>query len=103
MSGGIAYVLDEAGDFPIRCNRGMVDLEPLQEEADVETVKDLITRHVAYTNSTVGERVLIHWEEYQPKFVKVTPRDYKRALRAMKLAEEKGIPWEAAVMEGAHG
>ncbi|MBI4459625.1 MAG: glutamate synthase subunit alpha, partial [Acidobacteria bacterium] len=103
MSGGIAYVLDETGDFPIRCNRGMVDLEPLGSEEDVEEVKDLISRHLRYTQSSVAERVLIRWDEYQPKFVKVIPKDYKRALRAMKLAEEKGIPWEAAVMEGAHG
>ncbi|MBI4443019.1 MAG: glutamate synthase subunit alpha, partial [Acidobacteria bacterium] len=103
MSGGIAYVLDETGDFPVRCNRGMVDLEPLRDEEDVEGVKDLITRHLRYTHSSVAERVLIHWEQYQPKFVKVMPRDYKRALQAMKQAEEKGIPWEAAVMEGAHG
>ena len=103
MSGGVAYVLDETGDFPARCNLGMVDLEPLVEEEDVEEVKDLITRHLRYTSSSVAEQVLIHWDQYQPRFVKVMPRDYKRAMRAMKLAEEKGIPWETAVMEGAHG
>jgi glutamate synthase (ferredoxin) len=103
MSGGIAYVLDEAGDFRIRCNLGMVGLEPLVSEEDVEEVKDLITRHLRYTNSKVAERVLIHWEELQPKFVKVMPTDYKRALAAMKRAQQEGIPWETAVMEGAHG
>jgi len=103
MSGGIAYVLDEKGDFHTRCNLGMVELEPLVDEEDVAEVKDLITRHIRYTNSALGERVLIHWEELQPKFVKVMPRDYKRALAAMKKARELGIPWEEAVMEGAHG
>ena len=103
MSGGIAYVLDEAGDFRTRCNVGMVDLEPLEEEEDVEQVKDLIMRHIRYTKSALGERVLIHWDELQPRFVKIYPRDYKRALGAMKKAQEQGIPWETAVMEGAHG
>ncbi len=103
MSGGIAYVLDEAGDFRTHCNLGMVDLEPLMEEEDVELVKDLIMRHIRYTKSSLGERVLIHWDELQPRFVKIYPRDYKRALGAMKKAQEQGIPWETAVMEGAHG
>jgi glutamate synthase (ferredoxin) len=103
MSGGIAYVLDEAGDFPVRCNAIMVDLEPLVNEEDVEEVKDLLTRHLRYTNSKVAERVLIQWEELQRKFVKVMPKDYKRAMLAMKRAEKEGIPWEIAVMEGAHG
>jgi glutamate synthase (ferredoxin) len=103
MSGGIAYVLDEAGDFRTHCNLGMVDLEPLVEEEDVELVKDLIMRHILYTKSSLGERVLIHWDELQPRFVKIYPRDYRRAMMAMKKAQEQGIPWEEAVMEGAHG
>jgi glutamate synthase (ferredoxin) len=103
MSGGVAYVLDEAGDFKVRCNPGMVELELLTSEEDVDEVKDLLTRHLRYTNSKVAERVLIHWEELQRKFWKVMPKDYKRAVLAMKRAEKEGIPWEIAVMEGAHG
>ena len=103
MSGGIAYVLDERGDFRSRCNLGMVELEPLVIEEEVEEVKDLIMRHIRYTNSALGERVLINWDALQPRFVKVMPKDYKRALSAMKRARELGIPWEEAVMEGAHG
>ena len=103
MSGGVAYVLDEAGDFRSHCNLGMVDLEPLVEAEDVEEVKDLIMRHTRYTQSTVGEKVLLHWEQKQPRFVKVMPRDYKRAMLAMKKSHEMGVPWEEAVMEGAHG
>ena len=103
MSGGIAYVLDEAGDFRTRCNMGMVDLEPLEEEEDIELVKDLIMRHIRYTKSALGERVLIEWDAMQPRFVKIYPRDYRRALGAMKKAQQLGIPWEEAVMEGAHG
>jgi glutamate synthase (ferredoxin) len=103
MSGGVAYVLDAAGDFRRRSNLGMVDLEPLVVEEDVEEVRELLRRHVRYTRSTFAERILATWEAMQPKFVKVVPRDYKRALAAMKRAEEEGIPWEKAVMEGAHG
>ena len=103
MSGGVAYVLDEAGNFPDHCNLEMVDLEPLVEAEDVEEVKDLIMRHTRYTQSAVGEKVLLHWEQNQPRFVKVMPRDYKRAMLAMKESQERGVPWEEAVMEGAHG
>jgi glutamate synthase (ferredoxin) len=103
MSGGVAYVLDEAGDFARRCNSGMVDLEPLVLDEDVEEVRDLLRRHVRYTQSAVAEKLLANWEAVQPRFVKVMPKDYKRALAAMKRAREQGIPWEQAVMEGAHG
>jgi len=103
MSGGVAYVLDEAGNFKRRCNLGMVDLEPLVADDDVEEVKGLLRRHVHYTRSTVAERVLKNWDAMQPKFAKVMPRDYKRALNALKRAKEEGIPWEEAVMVGAHG
>ena len=96
-------MLDEAGDFRAHCNLGMVDLELLVEAEDVEEVKDLIMRHTRYTQSTVGEKVLLHWEQKQPRFVKVMPRDYKRAMLAMKKSHEMGVPWEEAVMEGAHG
>jgi len=103
MSGGTAYVLDEAGDFKRRCNLGMVDLEPLEAPPDVEEVQELLRRHVRYTQSRMAERILADWDAMQPRFVKVMPRDYKRAMTAMKRAQEEGIPWEVAVMEGAHG
>jgi len=103
MSGGVAFVLDEAGDFKVRCNLTMVDLEPLIADEDVEEVKELLRRHIRYTKSTVAERVLKQWDAMQPKFVKVMPKDYKRAINAMKRAQLEGIPWEQAVMVGAHG
>src|SRR5690606_24611584 len=53
MSGGIAYVLDEQGDFAIRCNQGMVDLDKFEAKEDIELVKKLLTKHVQYTQSTV--------------------------------------------------
>ena len=103
MSGGIAYILDEEGDFARRCNMGMVDLEPLEGTEDIQTVRDLIRKHGEYTQSTRARKILANWDHMLPKFVKVMPRDYKRALNAMKRAQEEGIPWEVAVMVGAHG
>ncbi|MBI1724729.1 MAG: glutamate synthase large subunit [Candidatus Tectomicrobia bacterium] len=103
MSGGVAYVLDEAGGFRRRCNMEMVDLEELVAPDDVEEVKTLVRNHANYTASEVAQRVLARWAECQPKFVKIMPRDYKRALTAIQRAKEEGIPWEVAVMEGAHG
>jgi glutamate synthase (ferredoxin) len=103
MSGGIAYVLDEEGDFERRCNKGMVDLEPLAEREDLDLVQDLIRRHAECTQSTLARKILANWDHIHSKFVKVMPRDYKRAVAAMKRAETEGIPWEKAVMEGAHG
>ena len=97
------YVLDVDGAFATRANRGMVDLEPLAEAPDIEEVRDLLARHLSYTRSAVAERILADWPGHQPRFVKVMPRDYRRALMAMKRAEAAGIPWEQAVMEGAHG
>jgi glutamate synthase (ferredoxin) len=103
MSGGIAYALDEAGDFKRRCNLTMVDLEPLVDTKDVETVKDLLARHIRYTQSPVAARLLVNWESTQRKVVKVMPKDFKRVMEAMKKAQETGIPWEEAVMASAHG
>jgi len=102
MSGGIAYVLDEAGDFRRRCNLGMVDLEPLVDIDDVELVKDLLSRHIRHTQSPVAARLLVSWEATQQKFVKVMPRDYKRVLQAIKKAEESGMSVDEAVMASAH-
>ena len=90
MSGGIAYVYDTTGTFSRRCNPGMVDLESLDEAGDLELVKNLITRHLEYTGSQFAERVLSEWTDTVPLFVKVMPRDYKRVLKAQKLAEAEG-------------
>jgi glutamate synthase (ferredoxin) len=102
MSGGIAYVLDEAGNFKHRCNLGMVDLEPLVDVEDVEQVKDLLARHIRYTQSAVAARLLVNWERTRERFVKVMPRDYKRVLAAMKKAQETGMSVDEAVMASAH-
>jgi len=69
---------------------------------DVETVKDLLARHIRYTQSPVAARLLVAWEQSQQKFVKVMPRDYKRVLAAIKKAQDTGIPVDDAVMASAH-
>ncbi len=81
MSGGIAYVLDESGDFEDRCiYNADVDLEPFRDEADLDFVRQQIERHVEYTKSLKGQWVLEHWKQMVPKFIKIYPRELKRAL-----------------------
>ena len=115
MSGGVAYVLDQAGDFERRCNLAMVELEPIKAEDDslerlahqsgdleahglvdvmrdmtrfdAERLKSLIEKHVHYTDSARGGRILESWDAYLPQFVKVMPVDYYRALREMELTQ----------------
>ncbi len=103
MSGGIAYVYDDKDEFDILCNKEMVELESIEEDEDIETVKTLLSNHVQYTQSTVAEKILNNWKENQTKFVKVMPRDYKHVLNAIKRGKEKGLTEEEAVMEAAHG
>jgi glutamate synthase domain-containing protein 3 len=93
MSGGIAYVLDEDGSFETRCNFDLVDLEALEYE-DVETVRELVEAHLRFTGSKLAGVVLDHWELHLPQFVKVMPRDYKRALAELD---------EATVSSGGDG
>jgi glutamate synthase (ferredoxin) len=103
MSGGIAYVLDEDGSFPRRTNLGMVDLEAVVDTADVEMVKDLLSRHIRYTHSPVAARLLVDWARSREKFVKVIPKDYKRVLAVIKKARETGVPEDEAVMASING
>ena len=98
MSGGVAYVLDEKGDFPSRCNQQMVGLEKLEDLDEIIAVRRLIERHVASTGSGLGQRVLDNWNATVPKFVKVLPKDYKRMLAAIKRVTESGLSGEEAVM-----
>ena len=111
MSGGVAYVLDEDNTFRSRCNLAMVDLEPVVEEEDLmrsihhhggdlewhgrvdisgdmtqhddERLHQLISNHLHYTASDRARHILDHWAEYRPKFVKVMPMEYARAIREM--------------------
>jgi len=86
MSGGIAYVLDEEGDFPSRINPETIDLDPLDAE-DLETIQRLVRRHFQYTRSGRADELLRKWDALAPKFVKVFPKDYKRALEDRVAAE----------------
>src|SRR5271169_4579883 len=85
MSGGIAYVLDETGRFPKLVNQEMVALEELTDD-DREFIGRMVTKHVQYTGSVPGQRVLNDWDKMIQKFVKVMPVDYKRALSEMAKA-----------------
>jgi glutamate synthase domain-containing protein 3 len=96
MSGGIAYVLDEDGGFKSRCNPAMVDLEPVLTEieqdaklsrdlwhqglADEVVLRGLIERHARYTGSAHAKEILEQWAQVRGRFVKVFPKEYRRAL-----------------------
>jgi len=81
MTGGIAYVWDESGLFAsTRCNRSGVDLELVSDPEDVALVKSLIQRHLEFTGSPRAARLLAGWDTQLPKFIKVFPQEYKRAL-----------------------
>jgi glutamate synthase (NADPH/NADH) large chain len=115
MSGGIAYVLDEDGTFEQKCNLSMVDLEPVAAEdaatadqpfasdlashglvdvmrdmtrQDAERLHRLITRHAHYPNSERAKTILADWKAWLPKFRKVMPVDYRRALAEMAKQQE---------------
>ena len=98
MSGGVAYVLDEAGDFESRCNLQMVSLGSVDDPQEVEDIRQMIKRHAEYTYSQKSFKVLALWERYVPKFVKVMPKDYQRVLLAMKKVQEQGLTGEEAIM-----
>ncbi len=89
MSGGIAYVLDETGDFDYYCNKGLVELSQVEDRADIVELQDMIRKHLLYTQSPLAEKILTNWEEYLPKFVKVIPLEYKKVLNELKLKEVK--------------
>jgi glutamate synthase (NADPH/NADH) large chain len=89
MSGGIAYVLDENGDFEYYCNTGLVELGPVEDKADIMELQDMISKHLLYTQSPLAGKILTNWEEFLPKFVKVIPLEYKKVLNEIKLKEVK--------------
>ena len=98
MSGGIAYVLDERGDFSGKVNAQMVGLQRLQDTEEITEVRRLVERHLAHTSSDRARQVLDAWDEAVTRFVKVIPRDYKRMLEAIARAEEQGLVGEEAIM-----
>ncbi len=80
MSGGIAYVYDEDGNFRKRCNTEMVELSEVRNEQDIVTVWGLLGKHIKYTDSAYAKSILHNWERELKKFVKVLPYEYKRVL-----------------------
>jgi glutamate synthase (NADPH/NADH) large chain len=102
MSGGIAYVYDGDGTFANRLNDDMVDIDPLEVD-DLDFLKATITRHRELTGSTVAAGILDDWRVASRKFAKVMPTDYKRVLEAARIAEEKGLSVDEAIMAAAHG
>jgi len=114
MSGGIAYVLDDDGSFASRCNMAMVELEPMPGEEDINSrvfhhardleahglvdimsdlsafdghrLHHLIARHARFTGSAAAAAILAEWKNYYPKFRKVMPVEYRRALNELKAA-----------------
>ena len=90
MSGGIAYVLDPDGDFVRhRCNRAAVDLEPIFERADIALLEQLIRKHVEYTGSPLGQKLLTNWAQTLQQLIKVFPHEYKRVLKNLAAVEQK--------------
>jgi glutamate synthase domain-containing protein 3 len=89
MSGGVAYLWDPADRFVGNCNLGMVELQRVEDEEDVDELKILIGLHQNYTNSSVAADILDHWDVTLSQFVKVMPVDYKRVLMERKAKEQQ--------------
>ena len=114
MSGGVAFVLDEGGNFEKRCNLATVELEPVPAEDqiieqrehqggdleahglvnvkplahnDARLLRVLIQKHLRYTGSELARKILDQWNDYLPKFVKVMPIEYRQALQKMAAAQ----------------
>jgi len=100
MSGGIAYVWDQQGDFESKCNLGTVDLDPVDAEEDAAELRELVELHLEYTGSRQADRVLDAWPDVLSQFVKVMPTDYKRVLAERKKHDEE---MEAAVHDSQTG
>jgi len=127
MSGGIAYVLDEEDSFATRCNLSMVELEPVTEEDDllerlqhhggdieykglIDVLTDmtrhdarrlhrLITNHAHFTGSARARQILDNWADYRPKFRKIMPVEYRRALAELERQQREEAPLYAAAGE----
>jgi glutamate synthase (ferredoxin) len=106
MSGGIAYVFDEDGSFPNRCNQEMVKLFSLEEPEDIDEVQTLLWKFWKYTGSDRPRRMLDDWESHRRRFVKVYPTDYRRVIETQKRMQSQCMSDDDAVMaafeENAH-
>jgi glutamate synthase (ferredoxin) len=98
MSGGVAYVLDETGDFSKRVNLQMVGIGKLEDPVEIGEVRAMVERHLAHTGSGRARQVLDAWERLVPRFVRVMPKDYQRMLTGIKRAHEQGLSGDEAIM-----
>ena len=98
MSGGIAYVLDEQGDFSSRVNTQMVGVEGLIEPEEIAIVRALVAKHLEYTGSSRARALLERWDQIVPRFVKVMPKDYQRVLACVRRAHDQGLSGDEAIM-----
>ncbi|MFN8004754.1 MAG: glutamate synthase large subunit [Acidobacteriota bacterium] len=101
MSGGVAYVVDETGNFPYRCNTEMVRLGQLlhfADEGEIELVRTMIERHADYTNSPRAQQILDAWADWLPRIIRVMPNDYKRVLDTQRELRAAGMSEEEAVL-----
>ncbi len=95
MSGGIAYVLDFDQEY---CNKSMVLLEKIENAAELASIKEMLEKHVSYTGSPMGARVLADWKSYAQRFTKVIPKDYKKMLENIENAHQQGYAGDEALM-----
>jgi glutamate synthase (NADPH) large chain len=103
MSGGVAYVLDLSEKLASRANKGMCDLEAIDDE-DEAFLRRVVCRHIAFTNSAHASHLLFKWAQIHKYWVKVMPRDYKRVLQAEAAARKSGRVAEFRELVGAaHG
>jgi glutamate synthase (NADPH) large chain len=98
MSGGIAYVLDETGEFAKRVNGQMVAVEKLEDAKEIAEIRAMIQKHLDYTKSTRAKQVLDGWAKLVPHFIKVMPKDYKRMLACIDRAQAQGLTGDEAIM-----
>ncbi len=99
MSGGIAYVLDEDNHLYRNLNKDLVLMEKVESKADCQELKEILTKHLEYTDSVKAKKVLDNYEEYLPKFKKIIPADYKQLLHLISQYEEQGMSREKAQIE----
>ncbi|WP_163536486.1 glutamate synthase large subunit [Gracilibacillus sp. YIM 98692] len=98
MSGGVAYVLDESDSFREKCNQELVQLQSIHDQMEAEEVRNMIEKHVEYTQSTNGQRILENWEAILPKFVRVIPNDYLEMRQVIQKLEASGFNKKDAAM-----
>ena len=99
MSGGVAYVLDEDNKLYKNLNKQLVNMEMLEYKNDIEDLRNIITKHVEYTGSKKGQKILDSFDEYVKHFKKIIPTDYKEMLRLTAEGEEQGMDHEKAEVE----